>query len=69
VDLVVFHGTVEELQAFFGLDEVQPQPSPEPTELKLALQEIAALKNEMAELVKRASAVVLAVGDLSILIS
>lgn len=61
MDLDVFHGIVEELHDFSAL---QPQPI-EPTELEMALQEIAALKKEKAELVKRASGVVSAVVELS----
>ncbi|HDD55194.1 MAG TPA: hypothetical protein ENG59_03000 [Chloroflexi bacterium] len=56
MDLNVFNGTVEELQAFLGIDEPQPVPVPEPSEptgLKLA-------KKEIAELKKRASTVILA---------
>jgi len=65
VDLDVFHGTEEELQAFLGIEEPQPAPAPEPTELELALIEIMALKKEKAELMKRASTVVSAAGELA----
>lgn len=68
VDLDVFHGTVEELQAFLGVEEPQPTPPPEPTELELALQEIAELKKEKAELEECASVVISAARGLEDLI-
>jgi len=56
VDLDVFHGTVEDLEAFLGLEE--PDPAPVPTELEIVLKEITELK-------ERASAVVLAAIELA----
>jgi len=47
VDLDVFHGTVEDLEDFLGLEEADPVRTL--TELELALKEIAELKTRASK--------------------